>query len=95
MIAFDLDGIFVNDIVIQEDTLDDLLNIRSHSLKPLFILDYDYAIITGRPIIDQSMTKYWFKTFFNRQPSFIFNDNKDIENDKYYKRDVLKANPLI
>jgi hypothetical protein len=88
MIAYDLDGIFVNDIHIL-DNLHTLLKIRSENLKPLFIPIDDYVIITGRPNIDMQDTLRWFEMFFSNKPQKIFHNNTDFTKAKEYKLDTL------
>lgn len=89
MIAYDLDGIFVNDIHIT-DNLEKLLKIRSENLKPLFVPNDDYIIITGRPSIDIQDTLQWIDTFFTNKPKKIFHGNENINESKIYKLNTLK-----
>jgi hypothetical protein len=90
MIAYDLDGVFINDIHIL-DNLSELLRIRSENLKPIFTPAHDFVIITGRPNIDEEDTNAWADRFFTKQPLGIFHNNRSLDTAKEYKLKVLKA----
>ena len=92
MLAYDLDGIFINDFHITDfENLDveDLLSTRN-KLQPLFLPEDDFIVITGRPMSDLSHTLSWFDTFFTNKPLKIFHENDDFSKAKEYKLSVLK-----
>ena len=88
MIAYDLDGILVNDIKFEDDQLENLLQVRSENLKPFFTPAGKFVIITGRPIIDISYTTSWAESF-GISPIKIFHGNLDLNKGEEYKLDIL------
>jgi len=94
MIAYDLDGIFVNDLHIT-DNLENLLKIRTKNLKPLFQPKGEYVIITGRPIEDKEYTMKWIESFFTNKPIRVYHENTDKNKAKEYKVKVINENPDI
>lgn len=88
VIAFDLDGIFVPDIEGFTGTADEL-EIRSR-MVPLFIPDFPFLIITGRPSQDLPYTKDWINRFFKKD-TLLFHGNETIgtESSALYKAKVL------
>lgn len=88
MIAFDLDGIFVNDMEFNDDQLTNLLYVRSFNMKPIFTPAGEYVIITGRPVIDTWDTTYW-SSKFGINPVKFFHDNLDLEKGEEYKLEIL------
>jgi hypothetical protein len=60
MIGYDLDGVLVPDLDLEDTPYHPLMNeFRCKRLKPLFVPSGEFVIITGRPISDHKMTSYW------------------------------------
>ena len=95
MIAFDLDGVFINDIIFDDTQVEEMCHIRNNLMLPLFQMVGDYCIITGRPIQDSSGTVEWIDRTFVAKPSAIFHGNKNASFPEEYKLSVLNSNPLI
>lgn len=94
MLAFDLDGIFLPDIVYQPETVSTVHRVRTSLLKPIFIPDQPYYIITGRPVDDREETLAWIDQFA-MHPKAVFHDNRDIQYPVLYKERVLKEHDEI
>ena len=95
MIAFDLDGVFVGDISPNMlCPLEEMLKTRLLQ-SPVFQPNFDFYIITGRPVIDKDGTLTWIEQFFQVKPTKIFHENLNIEDPIKYKSRVLAENPEI
>jgi len=97
MIAFDLDGVIVSELIHTDDDLEQILAIRNHNLQPIFGFRKPYYLITGRPSCDKADTLRWINSVFSKdqRPTKIFHDNPDLHNPVGYKAAVLAANPQV
>lgn len=93
IIGYDLDGIFVNDVDVDE-SFDAINKFRNWHCRPLFVPDGDFVIVTGRPIIDFDLTIAWLHKH-SVKPVHLFHGNLDLTNSIQYKADVLNSNPQI
>jgi hypothetical protein len=89
MVAFDLDGVFVPDIMPKENSLEDMLRAR-YELAPIFTPTFEFAIITGRPKEDEKLTQAWIDRFFINKPYLLFHENSDFTKPTHYKLRVLE-----
>lgn len=90
MIAFDLDGVLLSDVAVQEDeTLEARLFFRHNHVLPVFCPSFPYYIITGRPLTDEKATKAWLENNLKRQPDRLFMGNDDLRQPHLYKIGVL------
>jgi hypothetical protein len=94
-VAFDLDGVFIPDMHFKQEDLDKMIYARTNFLKPLFsLIDFDYFIITGRPIEAKIETLTWL--FESKlKPKKVFHDCPNIKYSSEYKIKVLNDNPQI
>lgn len=97
MIAFDLDGVFVSDLVHTPDDLDIVLAVRNTNIRPVFRVTLPYYIITGRPECDREDTLRWIEAVFapDERPRKVFHDNPDFTNPVDYKVKILAENSEI
>lgn len=95
MIAYDFDGVIVNDILFDGEQVDDVLRIRTHNVLPLFQPFGKYAIITGRPVSDYEDTLKFVKTRLKVPPVKIFHECQNMMFAYQYKADVLIENTEI
>lgn len=98
MIAFDLDGVFVSELVHGcEAELERVLAIRAENICPLFRLSFPFYIITARPEIDEKDTLRWINTVFapDERPRKVFHSNPDYTKPVDYKVSVLSENREI
>lgn len=96
-IAFDFDGVFVPDIVFNDNNeLSLLLSIRTRNIRPLFVPKKPYSIITGRPVEDKPDTLYFITEYMSENlPTLIFHENKNGINNIEYKYNTLLENTFI
>ena len=94
MLAFDLDGIFVPDIIYQPETFEMVHAVRTRLMRPIFIPEKPYYIITGRPVVDRVGTLHWIEAFA-MGPERVFHENVDVENPVLYKEAVLREHTEI
>lgn len=98
MIAFDLDGVFVSELVHKtEQELERVLAARAENIRPLFRLRFPFYIITARPKVDEEHTLRWINAVFepDERPKKLFHDNPDYTKPIDYKVSVLSENPEI
>ncbi len=85
MIGFDLDGIFVPDFSEGVNVIK-ALEIRTTHFKPIFVPSMEeYAIITGRPVIDRKDTLKFLKKY-NFNLKYFFQNNS-----MYFSEDEVVA----
>ena len=94
MDAFDLDGIFVPDIIYNSSTFGLVQYSRMNLLRPIFYPKKSFVLITGRPVCDKDQTVLWLD-IVGLKPEKVFHDNLDIKDSAQYKESVLLANPEI
>lgn len=98
MIAYDLDGVLINDSVfgVHSSVLHYLIQ-REECCYPLFYPSGDWCIITGRPKApDEPYTLRWLRKYFvDNPPKHVFHDNTMIENGALYKASVINEHPGI
>ena len=95
MKAFDLDGVFIPDLVFENKQLKDVLRFRSFNMQNVFEPRCDYYIITGRPNSDFKDTSDWIDRFFTNKPLKLFHSNTDFQNAADYKVSVLNETTEI
>lgn len=96
MIGYDIDGILAPDIVFNESMFGEVEEVRTYWMKPLFIPEGEYVLITGRPACDAVNTMRWVDHFFrDNTPQSVYHDNVDPLKPELYKMKVLKDNPSI
>lgn len=89
MIAYDIDGIFINDFDISKINLESYLKIRNFA-KPLFIPQGKYCLITGRPIVDKEQTIQWINYYFSKNlPCKIYLGSQNLNESVQYKLNIL------
>lgn len=95
MIAYDLDGVFIPELVWKDSIADHLLYFRHNHMTPIFQPEGDFILITGRPYIDKQETIKWIDEHWTNKPLLIFHDNTDYRYGVDYKIKVLRENPQI
>ena len=98
MIAFDLDGVFVSELVHNsEEELERVLTVRAEHLVPLFRVRFPFYLITARLKVDEEHTLRWINKVFGpeERPKRVFHDNADHTKPVDYKVSVLKEHPDI
>ena len=100
MIGFDLDGIFLPDINFPDDqhtaNIDRILDFRTRMIRTIFKPDFDFVVITGRPMHDRGQTKFWLRqNMRDNMPKNILHFNPEMERADVYKAEVLNDNPEI
>ncbi len=90
-IGYDLDGVLVCDLAIDEKNISvDKIKEYHYAMKPLFIPEGDYFIVTSRPVTDREETLAYIKQFFAKnEPKFVVHNRKPEENRIFFKRDAL------
>lgn len=89
--GYDLDGVLVSDAFWDKETI----RLR-RLLKPLFIPESDFVIITGRPVEDNvGALAYWVKSSFNTNIKHLYCANADWKKAAEYKASVLLTHPEI
>jgi hypothetical protein len=101
MIAYDIDGIFVGDMIFDDlgpNAKKTMLAIRHTKIKPIFEPLGDYFMVTGRPIDDKASTVNWVMTSFENPPLRVYHDNPNPpgwQGSAEYKLKVLENVPEI
>lgn len=97
MIAYDLDGILVSDLVFENfASIDEFVEQRAKSLCPIFIPTGDWILLTGRPVQDKFSTLLWISTYFcDNLPVKIYHDNPDPRSPWKYKLEILNKDEDI
>lgn len=98
MVAFDLDGVFVNDLKLGNLSIEDstLIKMRDFVFIPIFVPDKPFFIITGRPVQDKYSTERFAKKYLPNCAG-VFCDNKTIgeHSSARYKATVLNEQKSI
>ncbi len=98
MIAFDLDGVFVSELIHKSDReLERVLAVRAGNILPLFRVRFPFYIITARPKVDEEQTLRWINAVFEpeERPRKVFHDNPDLSKPIDYKVSVLREHREI
>ena len=93
MIAYDLDGVLISDMVVTPENLTRMLSTRVEDVYPSFLPMGEYAIITGRPVDDRSDTVDWLHRFFQNSQLIakIFKNRSHMTNQHICMPDILLA----
>jgi len=86
IIAYDLDGIFLSDVTIENG---EQLDFRRDYIQPIFQPQGEYVIITGRPAEDRQDTADWIDRNLVVKPKKVYHGNDRIERSACYKAHVL------
>lgn len=98
MIAFDFDGIFVQDIEVdkyRECLYLDKVSVetfRHYFTKSMFKPTFKYSIITGRNKKYEDVTMDWINKNLPNIPSYVFHNCDNSDHGVYYKEKILKEN---
>lgn len=101
LVAWDIDGIFLSDIIFNEEYPFDLsfLLLKRRLSKPIFVPTNKYYLITGRPKCDETVTKEWIEYFFIENPPLKIFQNDIIgdcrDTPKIFKAKILNENKDI
>ena len=98
MLAFDLDGIFISELVKRPDKeLMTVITEKADNILPFFKIEHPYYVITSRKAAIAKDTRQWFEAMFDpqHQPQKIFHDNDGPDNAITYKAFVLNRHPEV
>jgi len=93
MIAYDMDGVLVSDILFEENIPQHLE--KRYAMFPIFVPQGRYCLITGRPLLDKELTEKWIAQNLANAPVKLFHGNSITGDPAEYKIAVLKDNPEI
>jgi len=92
MIAFDLDGVFINDADLSKCTLTNYLEQRTTWPKPLFYPKEPFVIVTGRlKSVDTNALHSWCGAH-NFHPQEIYMNPYGIGSAHIHKSEVYRSN---
>ena len=92
IVGFDLDGVLVNDSFVESDEDVNVLLKARQKYRPLFIPPVPFVIVTGRPGIDESLTREWAKSVFEGYSTFmgLHHNRQDMRNAATFKAQVIQ-----
>ena len=93
MIAYDMDGVIVSDILFEEDIKQHLE--KRYAMFPIFVPQGHYCLITGRPALDRDLTEKWIVQYLTNAPVVLFHNNSLTGDPAEYKIKVINSNPMI
>jgi hypothetical protein len=98
MLAFDLDGVFISELVSNPDSeLLQVITSKADNILPFFKCGKPYYIITSRNVVHIEDTKHWFDAMFEpeERPVKIFHENGSADTAVEYKSFVINKHPEI
>lgn len=82
-VLYDIDGVLLPDIRFA------FREVR-HAVKPMFVPERPFALVTGRPVADRTVTILWMERYGLR-PDYLFHENTDIDKAVEYKVSVINS----
>lgn len=96
MIAYDLDGVLMPDVIFDDRHSDEINEFRTNRILPLFQPTGKWGIITSRNTDDRIYVEDWvINQFSQNPPQFLLHDRREFMDPGLYKLDCLNRIPAI